>query len=271
MQPLQIAICVKPVPDPKESTQLQINPTTKTLVRKGIPLVINPMDRNALEAGVKLKEANGGKVTVFSMSPPEGELTMLETLALGADEAVLLSDLIFAGGDTLATARVLAAGIKAQGNWDLVICGAESFDGGTAQVGAQLAVLLGTPWITRVSHLKRVDDKHLLVTVEDEVEQRELLVQLPVVLTVESVVNQARPLSLWGIVEARNKKITVYNADTLKLDQKGIGLDGSPTQTRDLFAPDASREAEILTGDSPQQIANQLLDKIGWSRKGAAN
>jgi electron transfer flavoprotein beta subunit len=262
LRPLRIAVCVKPVPDPKQSNSYQIDPVTKTLVRKGITLVINPLDRHALEAGLKLKEGAGGKVTVFSMAPPSAEQTLTETLAMGADEAVLLSDLHFAGGDTLATARVLAAGLKKMGDWDLIICGAESFDGGTAQVGSQIAVIQGIPWITRVHHLEQEDDSHLLVTVEDENEQRDLLVQMPLLLTVESHVNQPRRLSLLGILAARKRKVTVYNANDLDLDLNGIGLNGSPTQTRDYFSPESDKEVEMLTGN-PQQVVVELLNKLG--------
>lgn len=263
MRPLRIAVCVKPVPDPKQSSSLQIDPVTKTLIRKGIPLVINPLDRHALEAGLKLKEGTGGSVTAISMAPPAAEQTLSETLAMGADDAILLSDLKFAGGDTLATARVLAAGLKKLGEWDLVICGVESFDGGTAQVGSQLAVLLDRPWITRVCNLEREDDEHLLVTVEDEVEQRDLRLTLPVVLTVDSAVNRPRKLSLLGILAARKKKITTYNAGDLDLDLNGVGLNGSPTQTRDLFSPESGRAVELLQGN-PQQVAIELLGKLGW-------
>lgn len=262
MRPLRIAVCVKPVPDPKQSSSFQIDPVSKTLVRKGIPLVINPLDRHALEAGLRLKESAGGNVTVFSMAPPAAEQTLTETLAMGADEAVLLSDLHFAGGDTLATARVLAAGLKKMGDWDLIICGAESFDGGTAQVGSQLAVLQGLPWITRVRHLEREDDAHLLVTLEDEVEQRDLLVQMPLLLTVDSAVNQPRRLSLLGILAARKRKVTTYNFNDLGLDKNTIGLDGSPTQTRELFTLESSKKVEMLTGN-PQQIVAELFTKLG--------
>lgn len=264
MRPLNIAVCVKPVPDPKQSANLRIDPATKTLVRQGIPLVINPLDKHALEAAVSLKEAaGGGKVAVFSMAPPAAEQTLAEALAMGADEAFLLSDLSFAGGDTLATARVLAAGLRKVGTWDLVICGAESFDGGTAQVGPQLAVLLGMSWVTRVTRLIRESDEQLAVTVEDEVEQRDLEIQLPAVITVEHAVNQPRKLSLMGILAARNKKVVVYNAEDLAVEKSAVGLKGSPTQTRDLFAPQEERQCEFLSG-TPQEIAAALLDKLGW-------
>lgn len=262
MRPLNIAVCIKPVPDPRESANLKIDPVSKTLVRKGIPLVINPLDKNALEAGLKLKEESGGKVAVVSMAPPDAEQTVIETLVLGADEAAMLSDLAFAGGDTLATARVLAAGLKKIGNWDIVLCGAESFDGGTAQVGPQLGVLLGTSWVSRVQKLERIDDDTLLVTVEDEVEQRDLLVKLPAVLTVEALVNRPRRMSMLGIVAARGKKLTTYSAEDLDVDISGIGLKGSPTQTLGYFTSESNRTVEIITG-TPQQAAAALLDKLG--------
>lgn len=263
MRPLRIAVCVKPVPDPKQSANLQIDPVSKTLVRKGISLVINPLDRHALEAGIRLKESTGGQVTVFSMAPPAAEQTLTETLAMGADEAVLLSDRRFAGGDTLATARVIDAGLKKSGgDFDLIICGAESFDGGTAQVGPQVAVLQEIPWVSRILRLEREDDTHLLVTIEDEAEQRDLCVQMPLLLTVDSTVNQPRRLSLLGILAARKRKVTVYNFADLNLDAQQIGLDGSPTQTQDYFTVESGKQVEMLTGN-PQQMVADLINKLG--------
>lgn len=261
MRPLRIAVCVKPVPDPKQSNTLKIDPATKTLVRTGIPLVINPLDKNALEAAIKLK-AGGGTVSVFSMAPPTAESTLTETLAMGADEAFLLSDRAFAGGDTLATARVLVAGIQKQDPYDLILCGAESFDGGTAQVGPQIAVLLGLPWVTRVFQLSRSNDEQLAAAIEDEHVIRELLVEMPLVITVEASLNQPRRISLMGVVAARKKTITVYNAADLGVDPAEVGLGGSPTQTWDYFSPSSDKKVEMWQGSS-QELARELIQKLG--------
>jgi len=229
--------------------------------------VINPLDRHALEAGMQLKEASGGSLTAVAMAPPAAEQTLTEALAMGADEAILLTDLAFAGGDTLATARVLAAGLKKQGSFDLILCGAESFDGGTAQVGPQLGVLLGMPWVSRVRQIQAEGAEHLLVTVEDEVEVRDLKLQFPVLLTVDVEVNKPRRLSLLGIMAARKRSITVLTVQDVDVDKNEIGLDGSPTQTEDLFSAESTRKIEYLTGN-PSEIVESILAKIAWPERG---
>ena len=188
---------------------------------------------------------------------------MAETLVMGADEAALLSDIAFAGGDTLATARVLVAGLKKLGDWDIVLCGGESFDGATAQVGPQMGVLMNFNWISRAQRIERIDNDTLLVMVEDEVELRELKVKLPVVITVEAAVNKPRRLSMLGIVAARGKKFIAFGSRDLDVDNSGIGLNGSPTQTLGYFSIEENRTGEMISG-SPQEVASGLLDKLGW-------
>ena len=151
---MRTVVCVKPVPDPKHWNRLELDPKTKTLIRKGIPGTINPLDRNALELALTLRDNEGGEVLVVTMAPPDAKPVLNEALAMGADRAVLLSDLAFAGADTLATAYVLSAGIKKLEEVDLVVCGDQTIDGGTAQVSAQVAEFLGVP---NVMHVTAVD------------------------------------------------------------------------------------------------------------------
>jgi len=139
---MQIIVCMKPVPDPKHWHKLTLDPETRTLIREGIPSTINPLDKNALEAALRLKEDQGGEVIVISMAPPEMKPVLREALAMGADHGILLSDRIFGGSDTLGTAYVLAEGIKSLDRYDIILCGNETIDGGTAQVSAQIAEFL---------------------------------------------------------------------------------------------------------------------------------
>ena len=147
---MNIVVCVKPAPDPKRWDSIQLDPVTKALRREGIPGVLGPLDKRALEEGLRIKEEHGGKVVTMAMAPPAARDNLVEALAMGADEAYLLSDRAFAGSDTWATSLVLSRGVQKLGGFDLVICGEWSLDGSTGQVGAQLAEFLGIPNVGRV-------------------------------------------------------------------------------------------------------------------------
>ena len=146
----RIIVCVKPVPDPKHWDQVSMDPGTRTLKREGIPSIMNPLDKHALEAALSIRETRGGEVVLLSMAPPFAAPTLREGLAMGADRAVLLSDPVFAGSDSLATAYILAAGCRWIGEFDVVICGNLTIDGSTAQVSSQLAEFLDLPNVMHV-------------------------------------------------------------------------------------------------------------------------
>ena len=155
---LKIVVCVKAVPDPREADRIRIDPVSKTLVRVDVPLVLNPLDKNAMEAAVQLKEQLGAHVSVLSMGPPPAANVVKECLALGADQGILLSDRAFAGADAYATAYTLAAGIKKMGSRDLILCGRASSDGSTEWVGPELAILLDVPIVTMVKEIIEYGD-----------------------------------------------------------------------------------------------------------------
>lgn len=255
---LHIAVCVKPVPNPADWKDMNLDPATKTVIRQDVPLVLNPLDKHALAAAKALKEELGGRVTVVSMAPLTAADALTEALARGADQAVLLSDPRFAGADTLATSYVLAAGLSQLGKIDLVLTGAASLDGGTAQVGPQLAVQLGMPYATQVVGLVMLDDQRLQVTTRTDEGEMVLAGRLPLVLTVAKELNQPRPVSLMDIVAARDRALRVLNASDLPVDMTRIGLTGSPTQMKDIFAPEQRRRGEILSGP-PETAAEQLI------------
>jgi electron transfer flavoprotein beta subunit len=258
---MEIVVCVKPVPDPKQWSKLALDPVTKALRREGIETILNPLDRNALEAALQIRQALGGKVRVISMAPPFALEVVRETLALGADEAVLLSDRAFAGADTWATVLPLAAGIRRWGQPDLVLCGAESVDGSTGQVGPQLAQLLGVAHLTYVCGIEEVTPERLVARWNVEEGYARVEVKLPALLTVTREVNRPRGMTMMGVVQARGKPLTVLAAADLGIDPAACGLNGSPTRMGDMWMPESGRRKEMLRGD-PEEVVQALVARL---------
>ena len=204
--PLHILVCIKQVPDPERFDRITLDPATGAINRAGIPPVTNPVDRHAVEEALRIREALGGSVTVLTMGPPQARTCLEDALAMGADRGVLLCDTVFAGADTLATAAVLAAGIRSAGDFDLVLCGNESVDGATGQVPSQLAEALGWP---RVTHARKIGfaDGGRVALVEREIEGGFLRVEarLPAVIAVVKRINRFRLPTIFGILEAGKK------------------------------------------------------------------
>jgi len=234
--------------------KITLDPVTKTLRREGIPSVINPLDKHALEEALRIKEKHGGCVTVVSMAPPTVIDNLREAIALGADES-------FAGADTLATSYVLAAGIKKLGKFDMVLCGNQSLDGSTGQVGPEVAEFLGTPHVTNVKKISFVDRG--LIRVESTIEHGLILmeVQTPAVLTVLREINTPRHIPLIRISEAMRKEIKTWTMKDLDVDRDRVGLSGSPTQVADIFMPEIKRRGEILDGE-PEIVIKLLVEKL---------
>lgn len=256
---MNILVCVKQVPDTNE---VKIDEKKGTLIRSGVPSIINPEDRVALEEAVRLKEKNGGKVTVISMGPPQAKNALLEAYAMGADECILLSDRAFAGSDTWATSYTLAQGIKEAGDFDIIFCGRQAIDGDTAQVGPQIAENLGIPQITYVEKLE-VDGENIKAKRALEDGYSVVETKLPVLLTVIDDLNQPRYPSISRIVSAFEKEdsITVWTVKDFEVDTTKLGLDASPTQVYDTFVPTHESEAEMLEGTDKEKI-EQLLEKL---------
>lgn len=257
----RIIICVKPVPDPKHWDRMALDPVTRILKREGIPVIINPLDKHALEMGLRLREAWGGHVIVVAMAPPEARPVLLETLAMGADEVLLLSDPNFRGSDTLITARILAAGICAAGGADFVLTGQQSIDGSTGQVGPQLAHFLEMASIGHVQEIKPVAPGVIHVRSGPKEYQALMEVRAPVLLSVLKEVGTPRFISMLGILQAEGKPIRVLSAQDLGLAGTSLGLEGSPTQVSDIFMPEVKRRREILRGE-PEAVVQDLLQKL---------
>ncbi|TET48447.1 MAG: electron transfer flavoprotein subunit beta/FixA family protein [Dehalococcoidia bacterium] len=257
---MNVVVCLKQVPG---TTQVKIDPQTNTLIRQGIENIINPFDTYAIEEGVRLRERTGGKVTAISMGPPQAETALREAISLGADEGILLSDPAFAGADTWATSYTISAALRKLGQYDLVICGRQTLDGDTGQVGPQLAEMLALPFIAYVSQIEEIADGSMRVQrmVEDGYEVIES--PLPAVVTVVKEINTPRLPSLRGIARSKSATIPVWGAKELNTDPGRVGLAGSFTQVIRIFSPQRVCQGEIFQGEAEEQVdclVNRLKD-----------
>ena len=259
---MDILVCLKQVPG---TTQVKIDPQTNTLVRQGIKNIVNPFDSYALEEGARLKERYGGKVTAISMGPPQAEEILREAIGSGADEAILLSDTAFAGSDTLVTSYTLARAISKIQEYDLVICGRQTIDGDTGQVGPELAEMLEIPFVAYVSKIEEIDSGHMRVQrmVEDGHEVIET--PLPAVITVVKEINIPRLPSLRGLARAKSAVIPAWTAQELGVDTDMVGLSGSATRVIKIFFPQRVHRSEILQGNLESQ-AESLINKLRDAR-----
>jgi len=255
---MNIVVCLKQVPG---TTKVQIDPQTNTLIRQGIKNIINPFDTYALEEGVRLKERYGGKVTVISMGPPQAEEVLREAISLGADAAILLSDGAFAGADTWATSYTLARAIDKLGQYDLAICGRQTIDGDTGQVGPELAEMLGIPFVAYVSQIEEANNKCMRVKRMVEAGYEVIETPLPAVISVAKEINIPRLPSLRGLARAKSAVITVWTAQELGVDKNMVGLSGSFTRVIKVFFPQRVRRGEILQGEPASQV-DSLIDKL---------
>ena len=260
-----VVACVKQVPD---TTQVKVDPVTGTLIREGVPFIMNPFDTHALEESLRLKDRYGFHVAVISMGPPNTEVTLRKALALGVDEAVLLSDRAFGGADTLATSMVLSEAIKRLNEKEevgIVICGRQTIDGDTAQVGPGIATRLGYSQLTLVDHIESVDLKAKKVKVRRKMGGRREIVEapFPTMIAVLREINHPRYPKVPMRLMAAEAPVALWDNKEMKLGENTIGLKGSATQVRKIFSPERAK-GEIL-GDGvnkPEESAQLLLDKL---------
>lgn len=255
---MNIVVCVKQVPG---TTEVKMNKETNTIIREGVESIINPFDMYAVEEALRIKEKVGGKVTVLSMGIPSVADLLKDTIALGADDAVLLSDRAFAGSDTLATSYALSMGIKKMGDIDLIICGKQATDGDTAQVGPSLAEKLGYPHTTYVRKIEEIKDVSIRCQrmTEDGYEVVEM--PLPAVITVVKEINEPRLPSIKGMMRAKKAVVSVWTCDDLGADKNLCGLKGSPTQVVKTFVPVHDVKSEMIEGEAAEQ-AKKLTEKL---------
>jgi electron transfer flavoprotein beta subunit len=262
---MKIFVCVKQVPAVAE---VRIDPKTNTLVREGIPSIMNPYDKNALELALTIKEERKAEVIAISMGPPQASEVLREALAMGADKAFLLTDKEFAGADTLATSYTLSLAIKkilkkSKDKKDyLVILGAQAIDGDTGQVGPELAEELKIPQITYVQKFEFKQEK---IVVERVFRTEEVVVietKIPALLSVLKEINNPRHPSLSNIVDAYSKKdVITLDANELKPNKRKIGLNGSMTEVWKIFIPERKEDQVIIKGTN-EEIAHELCRNL---------
>ncbi|MGI5818526.1 MAG: electron transfer flavoprotein subunit beta/FixA family protein [Armatimonadota bacterium] len=254
---MNIIVCIKQVPD---TSEVRIDPETNTIIREGVPSIINPFDENAIEQAVQLVEEHGGKVTVISMGPPQAEAALREALAMGCDEAILVSDRCFAASDTLATSYVLSTAIRQVGDYDLIFTGKQAFDGDTAQVPPGIAEQLGIPQVTFAIGLetdgKKVRVRRLL---EDEFEVVEA--RMPVLISCVKQMNEPRRPGIKAKLAAKKKEVTVWDSACIDAEACHCGFDGSPTRVVRTFAPTRGIEGEKFEGE-PKECAQTLVERL---------
>jgi len=256
---LKIIVCIKQVPDTNE---VKIDPVKGTLIREGVPSILNPDDKAALEEALRVKDQHPDThITVMTMGPPQAEEVLIEGVAMGADEGILLSDRAFSGADTWATSNTLAKAIEKIGRYDIIFCGRQAIDGDTAQVGPQIGERLGIPQVSYVEKFYLEEGKiRVHRALEDGYEVIEG--QSPILLTTIKELNEARYPSIPGIMRAyREDCIKVWTYEDLDIPSTDIGLDGSPTQVKRSFTPEQKGAGEMLEGTTDEKVGS-LVQKL---------
>ncbi len=254
---MEIIVSIKQVPD---TTEIKIDPETNTLIRDGVPSIINPFDVNAIEEGLRLREKHGGRVTVITMGPPQADTALRDALAMGVDDVILISDRKFAGADTWATSYTIAKAIEKMGKFDVLFFGKQAIDGDTAQVGPGVAEWLDIP---QVAYIKKIEIKDNTAKVQRMMEEgyEEVEIKLPALFTVLKEINEPRMLSLKGKMMAKKKEITVWTADDIEAEDDKIGLNNSPTKVVRTFTPTPRDRGEIFNGDS-KDVASEIIKRL---------
>lgn len=255
---MKIVVCIKQVPD---TTEIKLDPVKGTLIRDGVPSIMNPDDKGGLEEALKLKDKYGAHVTVITMGPPQAEAILREAYAMGVDRAILLTDRKFGGADTLATSNTLAAALR-NIEADLIIAGRQAIDGDTAQVGPQIAEHLGLPQVSYVKDMQYSTEDNSL-TIKRVVEDGYYLVnvQLPALVTVLSEANQPRYMRVGGIVEAFDKPVETWTFDNITIDPAIIGLNGSPTKVKKSFTKGAKQAGKVFELEAKEAV-NLIVEKL---------
>ena len=254
---MNIVVCIKQVPD---TTEVKLDPKTGTLIRDGVPSIINPDDKAGLEAALRIKDKNGSHVTVLTMGPPQADLALREALAMGADRAILLTDSAFAGADTWATSSALAGALKKM-DYDLIIAGRQAIDGDTAQVGPQIAEHLNLPSVTYVEEIEAYD-KSIVVKRAFEDGYQMIKVQTPCLITALKELNDSRYMNVQGIFEAfEGDKVEIWSVNDIEVDPDNLGLKGSPTKVKKSFTKGAKTAGKVFDV-TPQEAAQIIVDKL---------
>jgi electron transfer flavoprotein alpha/beta subunit len=256
---MDIVVCIKQVP---ETSDVGWDSTTGSLIREGVEGVLNPNDKNALEAALQIREHHGGEITALSMGPRQAEDALREALSMGVDTAILLNDRILAGSDTLSTSYALHSAIKKISHFDLILCGKESWDAMTAHVGPQLSELLNLPQLTYATEITIHNNS---VRIKQKLEDGFRIVEspFPALITVEKEINQPRIPSMESIMNAyRDKEVHVWTHEDLGEDTTHFGLQGSPTQSRKVYIKKVQKGKVTMLEGKSDEIARNLIQLL---------
>lgn len=254
---MNIVVCIKQVPD---TTEIKLDPVKGTLIRDGVPSIMNPDDKGGLEFALRMKDQYGAHVTVITMGPPQAEEILREAYAMGVDRAILLSDRKFGGADTLATSNTIAAALRKL-DYDIIITGRQAIDGDTAQVGPQIAEHLDLPQVTYAEQLEYDGKKTFTVKKADEDGYQIVEVDAPCLITALASGVKPRYMSVRGIVEAYDREIEVWNFDSINVDPAKIGLGGSPTRVAKSFAKGMKAPGQLYEVE-PQEAVDLIIAKL---------
>lgn len=255
---MKIFVCIKQVPD---TTEIKLDPVKGTLIREGVPSIMNPDDKGALEQALLLKDSFGAEVTAITMGPPQATAILHEAFAMGVDKGILITDRRFGGADTLATSYTLSQALKTF-DYDLILAGRQAIDGDTAQVGPQIAEQLGLPQVTYVEDVEYDGAKKLTVRRNIEEGHEVVEVELPCMLTFLASAYSPRYMNVRNIMEAHDKEITILNADSFPVDAERLGLKGSPTNVKRSFTKGAKAMGTLHEELTAEEAANLILEKL---------
>jgi electron transfer flavoprotein beta subunit len=256
---MNILVCIKQVPD---TNKVEVDPVTGVLKRNGVESKMNPYDLYAIETALRIRELKGGIVWVISMGPPQAAGVIREAFAIGVDHGALISDRKFGGADVLATSYTISQGIKKLGEFDLILCGKQTTDGDTAQVGPEISEWLNIPTLSNVSRIVEVKDDAMVVEMDMSHDTEIAKIQLPCLLAVDKDIFMPRLPSYVRKQETKDREITVIALNDLEdKDEKHYGLNGSPTQVQRIFPPQANNHREVWQGTS-SELTKQLLLKL---------
>ena len=257
---MKIVVCIKQVPD---TSEVKLDPKTNTLIRDGVPSIINPDDKSGIEAALRIKEQVGGSVTVVCMGPTQADVAIREAIAMGCDDGVLISGREFGGSDTLATSTIIAAGLKTL-DYDLIITGRQAIDGDTAQVGPQIAEHLGLPQVSYAEDIQVESENSIIVKRQYEDRYQKVRIKTPCVITALTELAEPRYMSVSGTVDAYAKEIKVLGFEELKdkLNPEHIGLKGSPTNVVQSFTKQAKGAGTVLKDASADEAVKAIIAKL---------
>jgi electron transfer flavoprotein alpha/beta subunit len=256
---MRFIVCVKQVPD---TTEVRIDPKSNTLIREGVPSILNPFDQFALEEAIKIRQEDD-EIIVISMGPPQAKKALLKCLALGADKALLLSDRAFAGADTWATSFTLTQCIKKIGDFNIIFCGLQAIDGDTAQVGPEIAAQLGIPQITYVENVEKLEGKKLTAKVQTDDGYKIVEVRLPVLITgtTPSSFEPTNPPMI-NIMKANKKPFFTWDAEELGGNKENYGLNGSLTEVIKVYSPPARQKGVVIQEETPEASVQKLIELL---------